>query len=116
MYRFTLVYKPGKENMFADMLSRLPDEDSINCNPNDDYFDQLIVMIDEDEDLYQNDDSHAELNQFRSSNQVNQDEDTDIIFIKNLILENGDDKPKITTFENDIPIPSHTCLLQTEMQ
>lgn len=34
LYRFTLVYKPGKENIVVDMLSRLPDENTLNNDPN----------------------------------------------------------------------------------
>ena len=36
-------YNPGKENILADMLSRLYDEN--NTNPEDEYFDIIIAAV-----------------------------------------------------------------------
>ena len=42
---FEIRYKPGRENIVADMLSRLFEENEVNENPKDDYFDVLIAAI-----------------------------------------------------------------------
>jgi hypothetical protein len=39
--------EPGKENIVADMLSRLPEEDIINDRDEDDYHDMLVANLEE---------------------------------------------------------------------
>ena len=45
IYQFEIRYKPGRENVVADMLSRLFDDDAVNENMEDEYFDILIAAI-----------------------------------------------------------------------
>ena len=42
-YEFEIRYKPGKEHIVADMLSRLFDENDVNNNREDEYFDIIIA-------------------------------------------------------------------------
>ncbi|CAF1159519.1 unnamed protein product, partial [Brachionus calyciflorus] len=47
LYEFEINYKQGKENIVAEGLSRLPNQEEINRDLNDDYFYTLIANIDE---------------------------------------------------------------------
>ena len=46
-YEFEVAHKPGKDNIVADMLSRIPSIDETNTNPNDDYFDIVVANLTE---------------------------------------------------------------------
>jgi hypothetical protein len=39
MYQFEIKYKPGKENVAADSLSRMLEDNAINLNPDNEYLD-----------------------------------------------------------------------------
>ena len=47
VYEFEVRYIPGKENIVADMLSRLLDENDVNNNPEDEYFHIIIAAVEE---------------------------------------------------------------------
>ena len=55
LYQFNIKYKAGKDNIVADALSRLPDENAVNDNSEDEYEDVLIATIDNDESSPQSD-------------------------------------------------------------
>ena len=93
------------------MLSRLFEEHEVNENPEDDYFDVLIAAIQiepsqEDEEALLEYQYLEELVMLPSSSQVrkktaeDQDQDEEIKWIKDLIVKNGQEKPKITEFIN----------------
>ena len=95
----------------ADMLSRLFDEDAVNENIEDEYFDILIAAIEQmtNEDQvdaltdHQYLESIVMLPSSAESNEKtkrDQDRDHDINWIKKLIVNLSDVKPKITEFEN----------------
>jgi hypothetical protein len=45
LYEFIVIYKPGKENLLADFLSRI-NEDNLELDPDEqnDYHDQLVAL------------------------------------------------------------------------
>lgn len=45
IYKFTITYKEGANNVIADFLSRLPDPTSINTNTEDDYLGFLVATL-----------------------------------------------------------------------
>jgi hypothetical protein len=47
LYNLVIAYKPGKENVIADFLSRLPEEDLVDNNKDDDYHDILVAVTEE---------------------------------------------------------------------
>ena len=111
IYQFEIRYKPGLENVVADMLSRLFDEDAVNANIEDEYFDILIAaiepMTDEDQIDALTDHQYLEsIVMLPSSAESNertrrdQDRDHDINWIKKLIVNHREVKPKITEFGN----------------
>ena len=88
IYEFKIRYKPGRENIVADMLSRFFEEHEVNENPEDDYFDVLIAAI------------QHEPSQVRKTTAEDQDLDEKIKWIKDLILKNRHEKSKIIEFVN----------------
>ena len=111
IYEFEIRYKPGRENIVADMLSRLFDENDVNENPEDDYFDVLVAAV-EYEPSQDEDDAHIDhqyleelvllpsSNQARNKTAQDQDQDEEIKWLKDLIVQHGTEKPKVTEFNN----------------
>ena len=44
-YQFTIRYRAGKDNVVADMLSRIPTEADVNENKNEDYLETVVAML-----------------------------------------------------------------------
>ncbi|CAF0952553.1 unnamed protein product [Brachionus calyciflorus] len=129
LYNLEIIYKPGKENVVADMLSRLPDE-NLEKSEKLDFHDNLKAPIteqipmstcnesDESQNLVKNienvgvGDDGSELVQIEQNvenldkSSVNllqeQDGDEDLMWIKDLIKQHGEKKPKVLIFENVI--------------
>ena len=59
-YQLEFKHKPGKDNIAADMLSRLPDENAINSDSQDDYFDKVIAQIGQDSEHTISDETQTE--------------------------------------------------------
>ena len=111
VYEFEIRYKPGKENIVADMLSRLFDENDVNNNPEDEYFDIIIAAVEERPESTQ-ETGHSDEYQYleeiamlpisaqnNDKTRLDQEEDEEISWIKNMILQNCDNKPKLDRFE-----------------
>ncbi|CAF1141079.1 unnamed protein product, partial [Brachionus calyciflorus] len=106
LYQFNILCKPGKDNVVADMLSRLPD---VNCEETEekDYLDNLVAPIMECENSEK---TNVEENKtvrnntselmVLNANEQEQNKDEDIKWIKDLIKIHGDKKPIILIFEN----------------
>ena len=110
IYEFEIRFKPGHENIVANALSRLFDENDINENPDDDFFDILIAAIEPitTEEDYETVKDHQYLEeiemvpnsqQMKSQTAKDQDQDKEINWIKRLILENSQARPTISEFE-----------------
>ncbi|CAF1085711.1 unnamed protein product, partial [Brachionus calyciflorus] len=60
-------YIPGQENSIADSLSRLPDENQPNLVPEEDYLDNLVAIVEEDDE---GDEAVDNLNNSFENNQI----------------------------------------------
>ena len=102
LYVFTTRYKAGKENIVADALSRYNEDCETpkldQSESEEEEFNDLIIAGIEQETLNATESPH-ELDEYEVYRHE-QDQDPDIMWIKNMILENGNEKPKIRTFEN----------------
>jgi len=117
-YELEFFHKAGKDNVVADMLSRLLNAEDINENSADDYLDVIVagvnkttetpqestvpdnqrILVVEGEDVSCKNSSVVG----RDSEQLinEQDQDEDIRWIMNRIKDYGHIRPKITNFAN----------------
>ena len=124
MYSFTIHYVPGPDNVIADHLSRLyDDEETVEiASSEDDYNDMIIASLEELEPSHQPIEtdckpikiqettacnliaslSTSEQSDSYEAHREQQELDSDISWIKQLILSGGNDRPIISTFENTI--------------
>ena len=95
IYDFEIVYKPGKDNIMADMLSRLPSECEVNTNPEDEYLDVLIASISSESET-------DKVNKLENQDFARlQDQDEDLMWIKNIVSTNHEIKQKEFATEYD---------------
>ncbi len=98
-YSFTILYKPGKENLVADALSRVyDDEELVPVAPSDEDYDSIVAAIDTTPPHHTfsliaainpmvERDTHEELRR-------QQADDPDIMWTINLISTHGDYRPE----------------------
>jgi hypothetical protein len=90
IYKFKILHKSGKENIIADFLSRLAAPNDVNTNKDDDYFDIVVAPI-------------RILEQFNVKSEQNEQlNDADLVWIMNLIRSHGDMKPIGVSCSNNI--------------
>ena len=79
-YNFEIIYKAGKDNIVADMLSKLPDENEY-ADPENDYLDNLVAVAEEeDSSMYSNFDNKKQLSiQWIKNDQIENEVDFDLI-------------------------------------
>ncbi|CAF0753588.1 unnamed protein product [Brachionus calyciflorus] len=67
IYDFVIEYIPGQKNTIADSLSRLPDENQPNLVPEENYLDNLVAIVEEDDE---GDEEVDNLNNSFENNQI----------------------------------------------
>lgn len=118
IYQYEIRYKKGKENIIGDALSRLQSENEKDTNYKEDYLDIVIAAIDNEIgqilEVEGNEPSNSleinaiaiasqpssNINNLYESSLEEQNKDQDIKWIKELILVNKENRPKITQFSN----------------
>ena len=106
MYSLEICYKPGNENIVADMLSRLfEDPDAIPCAA-EDFTDRVVATIEAADSAEEMNESGVEVcDEVQEKDQeevVCSMKDRNIEWIAGLIRRNGKSKPVIRNFANDI--------------
>ena len=127
IYQITIVYIPGKENVIADLLSRLPDEDEV-APEEDDYHDIVIASVEQEDGVeasyFEIDDAVEQQVPSKQDEKINidvismiptsepadeytsfkeeQEKDADLEWIKAMIKTHGENKPSMDKFKNKV--------------
>jgi len=115
IYDFKIEYIPGPVNVVADSFSRLPDENEPNLNSDEDYYDNLVAVVEVEDENFQDEtvetcsintssNESLELIAKEPSSETENEYITyktdDLVWAIQLIKTNGDKKPEIKEFNN----------------